>query len=108
MLAPDHSAMESSEVCAIISYEKPGTQPPVYVAGTFSDPPWKPHEMAYTTNDDGEHVFTKEFAAEPGTRVQYKFRIGTGDWWVLHDDVPTVKDSNGNENHELVVSQPRG
>lgn len=26
--------------------------------------------------------FSKTFSADPGT-YQYKFRLGTGDWWVL-------------------------
>ncbi|CAI4218353.1 unnamed protein product [Parascedosporium putredinis] len=38
---------------------------------------------------------------EPGTEIQYKFRVGTGNWWVLKEDSPTVTDSAGNQNNVL-------
>ncbi|KAK0623512.1 hypothetical protein B0T14DRAFT_494978 [Immersiella caudata] len=93
---------------ASITYQKPGTEPPIYVAGTFSDPPWEAHEMGYTTSDDGEHTFTKQIVAEPGRKIQYKFRVGEGDWWVLHEGMPTVTDHSGNTNHEMEVPHPDG
>ncbi|KAK4032602.1 hypothetical protein C8A01DRAFT_40948 [Parachaetomium inaequale] len=95
--------MASSQIPAVITYHKPGTQPPLYVAGTFSDPPWQPHEMDHTAREDGEYDFKKEVRAEPGSKIQYKFRIGNGDWWVLKDDGPTMTDSSGNTNHVLEV-----
>lgn len=95
--------MAAARIPAVITYRKPGTQPPLYVAGTFSDPPWQPYEMDYTTREDGELEFTKEVYCEPGSTIQYKFRIGEGDWWVLKDDGPTVTDSGGNTNHVLEV-----
>jgi len=93
---------------ASIVYRKPGTQPPIYVAGTFSNPPWAPYEMDYTTDADGEHTFAKRITAEPGSKIQYKFRVGRGDWWVLHDGLPTVTDAAGFKNHEMEVPQLRG
>lgn len=93
--------MASSKGTAKITYYKPGTQPPIYVAGTFSSPPWIAHEMDYTTDNDGEHTFVREITGEPGSKIQFKFRIGPGDWWVLHEGLPTVEDSAGNLNHEL-------
>jgi hypothetical protein len=70
-----------SQVPLALSYQKDGTRPPIYVAGSFSDPPWRPLEMDVSTNEHGEHVFTKEAMVEPGSNIQYKFRIGPGEWW---------------------------
>lgn len=95
--------MESPKSSTYIHYEKPGTQPPIYVAGTFSEPPWHPYEMDYTTDADGEHVFKKEIHVEPGSKIQYKFRVGAGNWWVLNEGAPTVTDGAGNTNHEMEV-----
>ena len=78
----------------------------MYVAGTFSDPPWEAHEMDYDTDDKGEHTFSQKFEGEPGSKIQYKFRVGLGDWWVLHEGMPTVTDINGNTNHELEIPHP--
>ncbi|KAM7197730.1 hypothetical protein V8F33_005454 [Rhypophila sp. PSN 637] len=89
-----------------ITYQKPGTIPPVYVAGTFTDPAWQVQEMEYDLDTNGEHVFKTETQGEPGTKIQYKFRIGDGDWWVLNDDKPTVTDTAGNKNNELEVVAP--
>lgn len=89
-----------------ITYQKPGTKPPIYVAGTFSDPAWQPEEMEYYLNSDGEHVFKKDLQVKPGSKIHYKFRVGDGDWWVLDDDTPTVTDAAGNKNNELEVPPP--
>lgn len=94
--------MAQNLVSAVITYHKPGTQPPLYVAGTFSDPPWLPQEMDHTARKDGEYNFKKEIRAEPRSRIQYKFLVGDGEW-VLKDDGPTTTDSFGNTNHVLEV-----
>ncbi|KAH6624934.1 hypothetical protein B0J18DRAFT_429717 [Chaetomium sp. MPI-SDFR-AT-0129] len=99
--------MASTQVSVVINYYKPGTEPPVFIAGTFSDPPWTPHEMEHNPRSDGEYDFKKEVRGEPGSTVQYKFRIGTGDWWVLKEDEPTVTDDSGNTNHVLEVGVPK-
>ncbi len=95
--------MDPSKVATVIKYEKLGTKPPIFVAGTFSEPTWHPHEMDYSINDEGEHIFQKEVHAEPGSKIQYKFRVGSGDWWVLNEGTPTITDSDGNTNHEVEV-----
>jgi hypothetical protein len=95
--------MATTHIPALITFHKPGTQPPVYVAGTFSQPPWQPHQMDCTAREDGEYDFKKEVYGEPGSQIQYKFRVGEGDWWVLQDGEPTVTDSAGNTNHVLEV-----
>lgn len=94
--------MASTQVPVFITYHKPGTEPPLYVAGTFSNPPWQPCEMDHITRADGEYHFKKEVRGEPGSEIQYKFRINDGDW-VLKDDGPTTTDSSGNTNHVLEV-----
>ena len=95
--------MAAPKIPVTISYHAPGTKPPLFVAGTFSDPQWEPMEMEYDTGEGGELVFKKIVSAELGTEIQYKFRVGTGDWWVLSENTPTVKDEAGNCNHVLRV-----
>lgn len=63
--------------------------------------------MNYTTREDGEHYFQKGVYANPGATIQYKFRIGNGDWWVLDDHSPTMTDIAGNVNHVLEVKPPK-
>lgn len=45
--------------------------------------------MQYTTDEQGEHKFTKEVEVEEGQEYQYKFRVGEGDWWLLNEEEPT-------------------
>jgi hypothetical protein len=86
-----------------VTYRRPGTQPPIFIAGEFSDPPWNPQEMDYTTDEDGEHTFKKDIEAYAGSSVQYKFRVGLGDWWVLNENAPTATDSAGFLNNVAEV-----
>ncbi|KAI9723428.1 MAG: hypothetical protein M1812_001312 [Candelaria pacifica] len=92
-----------------INYTHPGTQPPIYVAGTFTTPPWEPHELHHTAIksegrgiQDREYEFHKEFEVEKG-RWQYKLRAGLGDWWMLDEQAVIVTDDVGNRNNLLVV-----
>lgn len=78
---------DHSTIPIAITYHKPGTEPPLFVAGSFSA--WEAQEMDCTTDEDGKHVFVKTVRVPPGTQIQYKFRVGLGDWWVLNDDAPT-------------------
>lgn len=93
--------MALSKVSVTVTYSKPGTQPPVYVAGSFSEPPWQLQEMEYTTEANNEHQFHKNIIVNEGGRYQYKYRLGVGDWWVLNEDLPTVTDDGGNRNNLL-------
>jgi hypothetical protein len=63
-----------------INYKQPGTTPPIFVAGSFTEPLWQPTELDYE-QVNGEYIFSKSFEVMPG-RHQYKFRIGNGDWWI--------------------------
>lgn len=59
--------------------------------------------MDYTTDEDGEHTFKKVITAAAGSKVQYKFRVGLGDWWVLNEDAPTAMDAGGFLNNVAEV-----
>ncbi|KIH90618.1 hypothetical protein SPBR_00453 [Sporothrix brasiliensis 5110] len=95
--------MVKDGVVVEITYRSKDIQPPLWLAGSFSKPPWTPVEMEHKTAADGEHIFTKSIRAKPGTEVQYKFRVGEGDWWVLDESIPTVTDDMGNRNNVLKV-----
>ena len=69
-----------------ITYSHPDTQPPVYLAGAFSEPQWQTQEMHYTTDDNNQHEFYRQIEVEEGRSYEYKFRLGPGDWWVLNED----------------------
>ncbi|KAI8276488.1 hypothetical protein K4K60_007659 [Colletotrichum sp. SAR11_57] len=90
-------------VSVTISYRQPGTQPPIFVAGSFSDPQWQPLEMQFTTDEGGEHTFFKSVEVPPSSQIQYKFRVGLGDWWVLNQSATTVTDDSGNQNNVLTA-----
>jgi hypothetical protein len=81
--------MAPKTVVVTVKYDKPGTRPPVYLAGSFSDPQWQPEEMRYTSNGDNDFQYYSTFEVEEGQEYQYKFRIGEGDWWVLNEDAPS-------------------
>lgn len=75
-----------------ITFSSPGAKPPVFVAGTFTEPPWEPHELGFeicTPKDGNGHVpeyyFFKNFDVAAG-EYQYKFRLGPGDWWVCDEN----------------------
>ncbi|KAI9886490.1 MAG: Twinfilin-1 [Watsoniomyces obsoletus] len=91
-----------------LEYSKPGTQPPVFLAGSFSDPAWQPYEMSVTEHcsenaeSAKEYSFHKEMTVDEG-RWQYKFRLGHGDWWVLDDGAKTATDEAGHVNNIFVV-----
>ena len=76
-----------------IGYQKPGTQPPIFVAGSWSQPPWQPVPMDYVAVNS-EYLFTKIVHVSAGEEIQYKFRIGHGDWWALQEDADKGKHSS--------------
>ncbi|KAI1762512.1 hypothetical protein GGR53DRAFT_468258 [Hypoxylon sp. FL1150] len=96
--------MPRQRVPITFTYQKNGTYPPIYVAGSFSDPPWQPQEMDVSIDQHGGHLFTKTVMVKGGSEIQYKFRIGLGDWWALDDNADTITDNLGNVNSVLRVS----
>jgi ATP-dependent RNA helicase MRH4 len=91
------------KISFIINYSKFGTRPPVFVAGTFSDPEWTPQEMQHTKGSDGELLFRAQIFVTPGKDYQYKFRLGEGHWWALDENRPVAVDTVGNQNNVLSV-----
>ena len=83
------AAKMTNDFSVTLTYRQRGTRPPIFVAGTFTEPPWTPQEMECAAGEDGELVFSKTCVLRPGEDVQYKFRVGTGDWWVLDESSPT-------------------
>lgn len=81
--------MDNRKVPVSITFQTRDIQPPLFVAGTFSDPQWVPHEMECAAGSDGENIFTQKLEVEPESKLQYKFRVGHGDWWLLNEDSPT-------------------
>lgn len=79
----------TNDFSVTLTYRQRGTHPPLFVAGSFSDPPWAPQEMDCTADASGEMTFSKTCVLKPGADVQYKFRVGTGDWWVVDESSPT-------------------
>ncbi|KAF4984026.1 hypothetical protein FZEAL_684 [Fusarium zealandicum] len=89
-----------------ITYKKPGTSPPIFLAGSFSDPEWELQEMDYTTGPDGEHTFQSKLMVEAGKDYQFKLRIGHSEWWLLAENHPVATDESGNQNNLLNVPEP--
>lgn len=81
--------VNNRKIPVTITHRAQGIQPPLFVAGTFSDPQWVPHEMECAAENDGVNVFSQRLEVEPESKIQYKFRVGHGDWWMLNEDAPT-------------------
>jgi hypothetical protein len=82
-----------------VSYRKRGLGPPVFVAGSFSDPKWEPQEMHCVIDESGEHHFTIQIPVEPGRQYHYKFKLGSRDDWVL-DEHATLGSFHSNMPHD--------
>lgn len=82
---------------ATVSYMKEGTKPPVFLAGDFSA--WQCMEMEHEVGEgQEEYRFYKTIEAEESKELQYKFRIGHGDWWVLDETAPVGRFSRTTTN----------
>ncbi|MCJ1310565.1 hypothetical protein MMC25_004230 [Agyrium rufum] len=93
--------MQSSERNVYISLKHAEAKPPVFVAGAFTNPPWEPRELKHRAVDNSEeYEFVASFPAKEG-QYQYKFRIGTGDWWICDQSAQQVQDDAGNWNNVL-------
>jgi hypothetical protein len=82
-VADDLFAMAPKKVSVTVKFSKPGIQPPIYLAGSFSE--WQPQEMQHTVVGENEYHYHKDLELEEGSEYQYKFRIGEGDWWTLDE-----------------------
>lgn len=88
--APDEMDLSRPKVPVVITFSVPGTQPPVYVASSLTNPAWDPLEMSVKEGrtPSGDLVFEKSFDAVESGEYQYKFRLGPGDWWVCDENAP--------------------
>ncbi|KAI9809551.1 MAG: hypothetical protein M1827_006786 [Pycnora praestabilis] len=105
-MSSNDSLLSSPKHSVTLSYAHPDTQPPVYVAGSFTSPPWVPQELTHSVEAEHEHNGLSKFYKNldiPEGRWQYKYRIGEGDWWVIDKNSESVIDEAGNENNLLVV-----
>lgn len=77
-----------------------GLSPPVYVLASFTNPPWKPHELMAAgargqAYDDPsvvqvDYKFWGQFDVDPGVWT-YKFRVGWTDWLLCDHRTETGK-----------------
>ncbi|RKF57036.1 putative pt repeat family protein [Erysiphe neolycopersici] len=85
-----------------IRYSSKEAKSPVYIAGTFTNPPWQLIEMdslGLETSDESKFEIRLDLAK--GQDYEYKFRIGRDDHWILNDEEPIVQDEAGNLNNLL-------
>ena len=76
-----------------IVYPYPEAEPPIFVAGDFTDPPWDPHELNYEKTSTGESRFSRSFNITDG-EWQYKFRLGSNsseEQWICDNNTETGK-----------------
>ena len=79
-----------------ITFTGDDLHPPIFIAGSFTEEPWKPVQMEIVPSKlaaHGHHVtlrstYSKTFDIPEG-HWQYKFRLGLGDWWVC-DETATI------------------
>ncbi|KAI1358294.1 hypothetical protein F5Y08DRAFT_322120 [Xylaria arbuscula] len=93
--------MSFSRVPVTFTFHRRGVHPPLFVAGSFSKPPWEPQEMNASIDQHGDYIFTKQVMVDECSEIQYKFRHAFGDWWALDPDADTVTDEHGNLNSLL-------
>jgi ATP-dependent RNA helicase MRH4 len=71
-----------------IEYRNPDLQSPVYLAGSFTDPPWRLLRMELKTNSEGEQVFSAPVWVNPDREYQFKFKLGDWDVWRVDENRP--------------------
>jgi len=91
--------MSSRKIPVMFTFHGRGVQPPLFVAGTFSDPPWQPYEMEASVDQHGDFIFTKKIMINEASDIQYKFRNASGDWWALDPDADTSEIFSSNEQY---------
>ena len=78
-------------VTTTVNYRKPGVRPPVFIAGSFTNPEWVPREMNWVLDGRGESLFTIKIEVDPDRDYQYKFKVGYGNDWDLDEQSPISK-----------------
>ncbi|KAJ6446396.1 curved DNA-binding protein [Purpureocillium lavendulum] len=95
--------MSTNTALVTISFRRPGTQPPVFVAGSFTDPPWQLRQMQCTRDDSGENHFTVQVSVQPGQEYTYKFKVGDDGDWVLDQHASIATHDDGSKANSLKV-----
>lgn len=78
--------MASTTVPYTVTYRQPGTEPPLFLAGTFTTVQWGLQEMGCSRDEGGEYVFESRVYVEPGREYQFKFKAGQDGPWVLDEN----------------------
>ncbi|POR34082.1 Uncharacterized protein TPAR_05685 [Tolypocladium paradoxum] len=91
-----------------ISFRRPGLQPPVFVAGSFSDPAWQPRQMQCLADGTGENHFTAQVSVRPGQEYRFKFKVGDSSDWLLDEHSSIATDEQGNKTNVLKVPMTGG
>lgn len=78
--------MASTTVPYTITYRHQGTEPPLFLAGTFTTVQWGLQEMGCSRDEGGEYVFESRVFVEPGREYQFKFKAGQHGPWILDED----------------------
>ena len=76
-----------------IIYPYPGARSPVFLAGSFTDPPWQPRQLRCEETEAGEFQFSESFDIAAG-EWQYKFCLGLnspGERWLCDNKTRTSK-----------------
>ncbi|POS85825.1 hypothetical protein EPUL_003365 [Erysiphe pulchra] len=85
-----------------IRYSSKDAKSPVYIAGTFTNPPWQLLKMKSLEPETSiESKFEIRLDLAKGQDYEYKFRVGRDEHWILNEEEPIVKDEAGNLNNLL-------
>ncbi|KAG5914431.1 hypothetical protein E4U42_000486 [Claviceps africana] len=99
--------MSASKTTVTVSYRRRGLEPPVFVAGTFTNPAWESREMQAVTDEFGEYHFAAQVPVEPGREYQYHFRAGLQQDWFVDEHATIATDSLGQRCNILRVPVTR-
>ncbi|KAL6891433.1 P-loop containing nucleoside triphosphate hydrolase protein [Trichoderma longibrachiatum] len=93
--------MSSTAVPYTVTFHRPGTEPPVFLAGDFESLEWGLQEMDFSRKDGGEYFFESRVFGEPGREYQFKFRAGKEGPWIVDENRAIATDAMGNRNNVL-------
>ncbi|KAL7798414.1 P-loop containing nucleoside triphosphate hydrolase protein [Trichoderma ceciliae] len=97
--------MSSTALPYTLTYRNPGAEPPIFLAGNFTDAEWGLQEMSFSREDGGEYVFESRILVELGREYQFKFKAGKDGPWVLDESRTTATDEMGDRNNVLKLSK---
>jgi hypothetical protein len=71
-----------------ITYRVADAPPPIFIAGSFTSPPWHALELQYATLGNGVVEYFADFRINEG-KYHYKFRYGIEGPWNCDENVET-------------------